>query len=184
MNSIKRERERKMIGTGLDSTRYSVVDAIDLSVLISLEGAQADGEPDLIVELIDLYLEDTSRKLAAMSELLAKRDTLSLEQAAHALKGSSATLGAARTARTCEGIEQMTRNGSLAACAELIIEANWEFARVRGSLLIERSKRICQALGEPAAIADGSFEAEVDELNVFTHVKAGNEPKVRSNCYA
>ena len=84
MNSIKRERERKMIGTGLDSTRYSVVDAIDLSVLIGLEGAQADGEPDLIVELIDLYLEDTSRKLAAMSELLAKRDTLSLEQAAHA----------------------------------------------------------------------------------------------------
>jgi len=45
--------------------------AIDLSVLISLEVVQVDGEPDLIVDFIDLYLDEAPRRMAAMSALLA-----------------------------------------------------------------------------------------------------------------
>jgi len=39
---------------------------VDLEVLYGLTEAQGDGEPDLIVELIDLYLEDTPRRVTAM----------------------------------------------------------------------------------------------------------------------
>lgn len=119
----------------------SVNDAVDMTVLSGLEGAQADGEPDLIVELIDLYLEDTPRRLAAMSALLAQRDALSLRRAAHGLKGSSATLGAARTARLCESVEEMSHDSSLAAVATLLDGLEQEFAHVRQSFLIERRKR-------------------------------------------
>ncbi|MGI9164857.1 MAG: Hpt domain-containing protein [Pyrinomonadaceae bacterium] len=126
----------------------SVNDAVDMTVLSGLEGAQVDGEPDLIVELIDLYLEDTPRRLAAMSALLEQRDALSLRRAAHGLKGSSATLGAARTARLCEAVEEMSQDGSLAAVATLLAGLEQEFAHVRQSFLNERRKRTNKELAQ------------------------------------
>ena len=128
----------------------SVNDAVDMTVLSGLQDAQAEGEPDLIVELIDLYLDDTPRRLDAMTALLENRDMLSLRRAAHSLKGSSATLGAGRTAQLCEAIEELTQDNSLDAFAELLHRLELEFARVRQSFLIERRRRTSQALGLPA----------------------------------
>ena len=126
----------------------SVNDAVDMTVLAKLDGAQVDGEPDLIVELIDLYLEDTPRRLAGMSTLLAERDALSLRRAAHGLKGSSATLGAARTALLCEAIEEVSQDSSLDAVANLMDGLEQEFAHARESFLIERRKRTSQELAK------------------------------------
>ena len=39
------------------------LDAVDLAVLKGFEDMQGEGEPDLVVELINLYLEDAPRKL-------------------------------------------------------------------------------------------------------------------------
>ena len=168
-----------------DNIRDNVIDAVDVSVLSNLEDAQVDGEPDLIADLIDLYLENTWRKLAAMSEP-AGRDMLWLQRAAHTLKGSSATLGAARTAWLCEEIELMTRRGSLDACTELISAANREFVRVRECLLIVRSKRICPALAETVATANHYFEVEAgNESSLIAHTeqRLGTNYNRRSNCY-
>lgn len=119
----------------------SAADAVDMTVLSSLQDAQADGEPDLVVELIDLYLEDTPRRLAAISTLLRQRDAPSLRRAAHGLKGSSATLGAGSTARLCEAIEQMALENSLERGPDVLNELHHEFARVRQAMLVERQKR-------------------------------------------
>jgi len=127
----------------------SLIDAVDMTVLSDLEAAQVEGEPDLIVELIDLYLEDTPRRLAAMSALLAQSDVLSLRRAAHGLKGSSATLGADRTAQLCAAVEEMSHDSSLAAIATLLDGLEQEFANVRQSFLIERGKRTSQELEQP-----------------------------------
>jgi two-component system sensor histidine kinase/response regulator len=116
-------------------------DAVDIAVLRRLEAAQVDGEPDVIVELIDLYLEDTARRLAAISIWLAQGDALSLRQAAHGLKGSSATLGAGRTARLCEEVDQLAVENSLGPAATLVSELEDEFARVRQAFLCERQRR-------------------------------------------
>jgi hypothetical protein len=51
--------------------------AVDLAVLTSYEKIQLAGEPDLIVELIDLYREDAPRRIAARRESVAKKDWLS-----------------------------------------------------------------------------------------------------------
>ena len=118
-----------------------IADAVDMSVLISLEAAQADGEPDLIVDLIDLYLEDTPRRLAAMSLQLRARDVRSLRREAHGVKGSSATLGAAGMARLCEAIEQLPHDRPSETAANLSLVLGREFARVREAFLAERHKR-------------------------------------------
>src|SRR6185436_17852187 len=79
--------------------------AVDISALRNLEQAQEEGEPDLIVEVIDLYLEQAPRQLIAMAAQLSQGDAVSLRRTAHSLKGSSATLGAMHTAAVCEAIE-------------------------------------------------------------------------------
>ena len=114
--------------------------AIDLSVLISLEVAQVDGEPDLIVDL-DLYLEEAPRRMAAMSALLAQRDWLSLSRAAHSLKGCSAVLGAGRTPQLCDAIEQFALDNAHPVSLDVLHELHEEFALVREAFLHEKQRR-------------------------------------------
>src|SRR2546423_15414328 len=82
------------------------VEALDMDVLSDLAAAQLDDEPDIIVELIDLYLEDALRRLAAIEQAQAQRDELALRRLAHCLKGSSASLGLCQLATLCAELEQ------------------------------------------------------------------------------
>ena len=115
--------------------------AIDLSVLISLEEAQVDGEPDLIVDLIDLYLDEAPRRMADMSALLAQHDWLSLGRAAHSLKGCSAVLGAGRTPQLCEAVEQFAMENAPARSVNVLHKLHEEFALVREAFLHEKQRR-------------------------------------------
>jgi HPt (histidine-containing phosphotransfer) domain-containing protein len=128
-----------------DRVSDRIADAVDLSVLISLEAAQADGEPDLVLDLIDLYLDDTPRRLASMSSLLEQRDALSLQRAAHCLKGSSATLGARGTAELCRAIEETAQVGPPGIIANLLTKLHQEFAHVHAAFSAERQKRTSRA---------------------------------------
>ena len=80
-------------------------DAVDLTVLAGYEAVQLAGEPDLVVELIDLYVEDARRRLATLRDSLTARDWPALKREIHSLKGSSASLGALQVARVCEEME-------------------------------------------------------------------------------
>ena len=120
----------------------TVSDAVDMAVLTSFEEAQGEGEPDLVVELIDLYLEDTPHRVAAMREAMAKTDGQSLERAAHCLKGSSASLGAGQVAVLCEELEQIARDFSLQAVEVVVTRLEHEFERVRQTFLAERQRRL------------------------------------------
>ena len=120
----------------------TVSDAVDMAVLTSFEEAQGEGEPDLVVELIDLYLEDTPHRVAAMREAMAKTDGQSLERAAHCLKGSSASLGAGQVAVLCEELEQIARDFSFQAVEVVVTRLEHEFERVRQTFLAERQRRL------------------------------------------
>ena len=116
-------------------------DAVDMAALAALEDAQIDGEQDLIVELIDLYLEDTSVKLSAIREAIAVIDEESLKRATHSLRGSSASLGAHRTAALCWELEHLGFSGSLESVESLRAELEQECELVRQVLADERRIR-------------------------------------------
>lgn len=82
-------------------------DPVDLSVLVSYEGIQVAGEPDLIVEFIDLYLEDVPRRIDALRDAFTQRSWKTLAAEAHRLRGSSGSLGALQVAEICLEIESM-----------------------------------------------------------------------------
>jgi HPt (histidine-containing phosphotransfer) domain-containing protein len=123
--------------TALDATG----EAVDWVVLLSLEEAQVEGEPDVVVELIDLYVEDTPRRLAAIRGALAARDLAALRRAAHGLKGSSASLGARPVEMLCEKLERLPGSELLQGGAILLARLEREFARVRLAFADERGRR-------------------------------------------
>jgi HPt (histidine-containing phosphotransfer) domain-containing protein len=116
-------------------------DPVDLGMLNSLAEAQGDEEPDLVVELIDLFLADAPRRVAVMREALANSDEALLERAAHALKGSSSTLGAVQVADTCAELELSARAVSLPHAAVVLDRLHQELTSLRNIFLIERQKR-------------------------------------------
>lgn len=115
-------------------------DAVDMSVLTALEGAQAEGEPDIVVELMELYLEDAAGKLAAMRGRSAEKDCKPLARLAHSLRGSSASLGARRAAALCDELERIAESEPDGG-AMLLDGLELELARVRRVFEAERRRR-------------------------------------------
>ena len=114
--------------------------AVDLNVLRSYEKIQLDGEPDLIVELIDLYVQDARRRLAIMKLSLTQRNSLSLKREAHSLRGSSGNLGALKMALVCDEIEGLESEDPFAIEA-LLACLEQELEQVIKVFLAERQRR-------------------------------------------
>lgn len=123
-----------------DESARAACDAVDLATLRAFEDAGVEGEPDIVVELIDIYLESAPRLVAAVREAAATGDTASLSRAAHNLRGGSASLGAWRVAALCEEIEAARPLSSHEAAA-LAARLEEEFELARLSFEAERRRR-------------------------------------------
>ena len=81
--------------------------SVDLSVLFGLRELQEEGKPDILNELIELYLTDVPPQLAALREAVEAGDAHAVERISHTLKGSSANMGAVRMEALCTELEEM-----------------------------------------------------------------------------
>jgi CheY-like chemotaxis protein/HPt (histidine-containing phosphotransfer) domain-containing protein len=88
---------------------------VDHATLEELRSYGGDSPEDILEELTTMFLEGAHKHLTAMREALQQRDAVALEQAAHTLKGSAATLGAQRLAALCFDLENEARQGRLPA---------------------------------------------------------------------
>ena len=119
----------------------AITRAIDPAVIASLDEAWEEGEADLVVELIDLYLGDAPQWVEAMRAAAAGDDATVLKRAAHTLKGSSGSLGIRQVAETCRMLE-LSCSVSAARVEELLQQLNREFATARAALNAERLRRV------------------------------------------
>jgi HPt (histidine-containing phosphotransfer) domain-containing protein len=116
--------------------------SVDLAVLANYEKLQLDGESDLIVELIDLYLDDALRRVAVMQDSLASNNWASLKREAHTLRGSSGNLGALQMVLICEELEGM-EFADLSPTIEVMLGCLvQELKRVNHVFLAERQRRL------------------------------------------
>ena len=115
--------------------------AVDFMVLHCLEIADDDGEHDLIVELIDLYLADAIDRLGAIAVAISNKDSESLKRSTHVFKGSSSSLGAVQLAVDCERMQGLADDGAWAKIQTLYRALQDEFVRVRRTLIAEREVR-------------------------------------------
>ena len=91
-------------------------------------------EAELTQELITIFLQDTPGKLATMQQALADADATTLFQIAHALKSSSAQLGALHFSTLCQRLSTIGRTGDLTDAAEALADIEAEYVRVREAL--------------------------------------------------
>lgn len=108
---------------------------LDPTVLDELR-ANLPQTPDgsLVKKVIDLFLEDTPERLTKLRQAVAQSQTESLASLAHALKGSSATLGATNMARMCAELETIGQSQQLGSAPDLVSRLESEFVRVRSIL--------------------------------------------------
>lgn len=105
-------------------------EAIDRAVLKELRSLQGEGEPDLIAELFETFRGDAPTLIAAMRTAATQGNAEQLKQAAHSLKGSSASLGAKPLSALSAEVEKMGRAGSMTGAAEKVDQIEQEYARV------------------------------------------------------
>ena len=104
-----------------------VIDKEVLEELRSLLGGEVD-------RLIDVFLEDTPRLIAALENAAVGPDYAALRDAAHSLKSSSANLGAMSLSAAAKRIELGARQESLERPAVAVAVVANEFKRAQAQL--------------------------------------------------
>ena len=116
-------------------TAWAPQEAVDARTLAALRDLQGEGQPDILAELIAVYLHDTPPRLAALHETLVHADAAALQREAHDLKGSSSQIGAVQVTRLCANLEEQARAADLAGAPETLRRLDEAFGRVRAHLM-------------------------------------------------
>lgn len=107
--------------------------AIDPDAIEQLRFLEDEDQPNVVAELIDLFIEHTPPKLKQMAEAIEGNDIGALRRAAHSLKGSSGNVGARGMSEVCQQLEHNPPEAFPEAPALLtLLEA--EFAIVEPAL--------------------------------------------------
>jgi len=110
---------------------------VDLSVLESFRDLQQEGGPDLVSELIHLYLDDTRSRLKQMHTALNEGDKMKLQSIAHSLKGSSSNLGTRRMSALCLELEGTLLDEGVDGAWAIVNKLDEEFLQVEPLLASE-----------------------------------------------
>ena len=92
------------------------------------------GDDSFLRDLIQIYLEDTPRRIAEIHTALAMTDRRALTIAAHSLKGSAANFGAKPLRDLCERVELCGKKGALDEVPAQLPALEEEFGRVAAEL--------------------------------------------------
>jgi HPt (histidine-containing phosphotransfer) domain-containing protein len=96
------------------------------------------GDREFFAELVDDFLADAPAQLESLRETSASGDADGARRAAHTLKGTSRTFGAAELASICQEAEHAAAAGDLDAVLSRVEGIGAEWARVRADLLALR----------------------------------------------
>jgi HPt (histidine-containing phosphotransfer) domain-containing protein len=122
-------------------------DALDMELLFAFEALETDDGSDLVIELIDLYLNELPRRVSEIREAAISFEPVLLKRAAHLLKGSSATLGVRHVAKACDQLEHMDGHDSPQTVAALVRLLEYESAMANASLALVRQQRLSKSKG-------------------------------------
>jgi two-component system sensor histidine kinase/response regulator len=93
---------------------------VDYKVLDSLGPLQTEGRPDIVQEMINLFLKTAADLLKNLTEGAANKDAALLHHASHALKSVSANVGAVILSSRCGELEAMAQSGIVADAGGMV----------------------------------------------------------------
>ncbi len=135
---LDNESSRLLTASAADTTDQ----VLDLELLNNFEKVKSDDGSDMVIELIDLYLDITPQRIQAIGKAAAEKEWLSVKWTAHTIKGGSSTLGLHFLAEVCQELEDASSSSSGDTVDHLLqILAN-EFSNARRALMAERNRRL------------------------------------------
>jgi CheY-like chemotaxis protein len=96
--------------------------------------ARVEGDELLLGDLARLFLNDCPKLLAALHEAVSRQDAKSLQQVAHALKGSVGNFAARGAYDAAAKLEEIGTEGNLTRAAQAYVELEDEIEKLRSAL--------------------------------------------------
>jgi CheY-like chemotaxis protein len=129
------------------------IKALQDKICAALQELVGAYEPKIITELIQSYLEGGTTLTTELQTAIVQQDARKLEQAAHSLKSSSASLGATVLADLCKQLEQQGRANDMTDAEDKVRQALCEYTLVSEQLTI-----IQQQLSEKITDSEDTLE--------------------------
>jgi CheY-like chemotaxis protein len=107
---------------------------IDLDVIGRISELQVAGQPDIVAELIDIFLRTTPERIEALRTAVKQGNIKECGGAAHTLKSSAANIGALQLSEACREIEKLALSGRCENVAELLKSLEREYHKAKSQL--------------------------------------------------
>jgi CheY-like chemotaxis protein len=112
------------------------VEVLDEALLVS----RVDRDPQLLRDLVDLFLEEYPRLVNEIRAALERKDAKSVERGAHSLKGCTGNLAAKMASEAALKLEKLAHAGDLVGAESLLQELESQLARLKPALLAVRAE--------------------------------------------
>jgi signal transduction histidine kinase/DNA-binding NarL/FixJ family response regulator/HPt (histidine-containing phosphotransfer) domain-containing protein len=124
------------------SLSSGLASGIDQAALDQIRALRRPGRPNLLLRLLDDYLETTPKRIDELTAAVSKADLKTASSVAHSLKSISATLGANALARSLGRIEEAARTSQLELARTETSSARAEYENIRALLTqLQRDER-------------------------------------------
>jgi HPt (histidine-containing phosphotransfer) domain-containing protein len=105
-------------------------DVLDPEVVESLRQLTPPGEPDVLGEILSLFLDEVPKKIATLRSAVTSGDAVKVQRTAHSLKGSTGNIGARAMYEVCRQLDDQAKFGELARLQPLIDALQAEYRKV------------------------------------------------------
>ncbi|MDX2096598.1 MAG: response regulator [Leptolyngbyaceae cyanobacterium bins.59] len=117
----------------MDSAGVVEEPILDHKVLQDLQDL-AGPQIEIVIDIINSYLDDLPNLLQAIHQAIERSDAPALRKAAHALRSTSATVGAVSLAERVKPVEELGRTGTTIGAKSRMASIHSETERVRKAL--------------------------------------------------
>jgi HPt (histidine-containing phosphotransfer) domain-containing protein len=109
-------------------------DVLDPAVVDSLRQLTPPGEPDVLAEVLRLFLDEVPRRVERLTAAWQDGNAVELQRAAHSLKGSSGNIGARHMYDICRQLDERAKAGDLPGARHLLDSLAEEYTRVEAEI--------------------------------------------------
>lgn len=107
---------------------------LDPAVLSTLRQLTAPGEPDVLAEVLKLFLDEVPPRIERLRNAWATSNIQEVHRVAHSLKGSAGNIGARTMSEVCGQLEAGGKSGNVQGLGTLVDALGVEFGKVEAEI--------------------------------------------------
>lgn len=113
-------------------------------VLAQIRALRRPGRPDPVAQILTSFLDSSATYIGAIQQAMVHQDAAALFHAAHALKSSSAMIGAMGLSSILKDLESMSHQGNVAGVQTRMAELDTVYEAVKQAVLNELGNKTAQ----------------------------------------